>query len=405
MAHRGPPLRYEAVLDEPTEDKELAKIRNLRSQTRQLVQQLWDAARDTETIETLVKPIRQYPPDLVREERASLSTPAGRGRRVDTPDGRVASATLHRQDDGLGMQRSHGRQSQGQARHTAARAAQRNPPSSVTKPPSIQTTNTTQLAPWWARRSPTKRKDATQAGRATPSSLPAHRQTRMAGSRSRSPARSASPNKASRSSQPSPERVRVADIPYEHRESLRRQRREQQVWETLHREDAFFEDIQEYRQLHPDLFFGDPPPRPARMKTSIYRDQPPLQDVEPEVSPPDGYHYAGTFRLNERLFPEHLDHPFKTRDDADVFLLDEKSRQLAAEEPPVKVTIPAKLIERIPKVYKHHRRSSFDPGDSIDIEAHLHKGYVPYLWSGRMLRAGSEHLSLKLELQLQQPRK
>ncbi|RKO83542.1 hypothetical protein BDK51DRAFT_49869 [Blyttiomyces helicus] len=44
---------------------------------------------------------------------------------------------------------------------------------------------------------------------------------------------------------------------------------------------------------------------------------------------------------------------------------------------------------KVPKVYVPHRRKSFDPADSVDIGSfffsfqHLHKGFEPFLWSGR----------------------
>lgn len=44
----------------------------------------------------------------------------------------------------------------------------------------------------------------------------------------------------------------------------------------------------------------------------------------------------GVFRLNERLFPEAFDNPFQSAADADILSFDDKTRDLAADEPPVK---------------------------------------------------------------------
>nr|KAJ3422585.1 hypothetical protein HK105_007417 [Polyrhizophydium stewartii] len=146
-----------------------------------------------------------------------------------------------------------------------------------------------------------------------------------------------------------PLRTRVAPISREHREALVQQQRERDAWHILSREDAFFADLQQFRRLYPDLFSPEIPHR-----TSIY--------------------HNGLFKINDRLFPEHVDHPFKSSEDYDVFLLDEKSRNLAEDEPPVNAA-------------------------HIDLPQFLHKGYRPYLWSSRVLRVGSEHISLKEEVQ------
>lgn len=65
----GPPLRYEALMDDVAADKELLKVRDLRDKTRSLVQNLWDAARDYEAVEDLLEPVKQWPLDLLNDEK------------------------------------------------------------------------------------------------------------------------------------------------------------------------------------------------------------------------------------------------------------------------------------------------------------------------------------------------
>jgi hypothetical protein len=60
MSSVGPPLRYENLLDESVSDEEMTKLREIRAQTRALVQNLWEAARDTEAIEVALSPVKQW---------------------------------------------------------------------------------------------------------------------------------------------------------------------------------------------------------------------------------------------------------------------------------------------------------------------------------------------------------
>ncbi|KAL2917949.1 hypothetical protein HK105_202363 [Polyrhizophydium stewartii] len=339
---QGLPLVYEGLLDEPTHDPELVEIRRLRAKTRHLVLQLWDASRDNESFESLVQPIEQYPEDLVREERE--------GRWTATAPAPAAHAHAHR------------------------------PGSNVT---GLWTHRQQPLVPRAMQRPLSRHSRAQDDRPRTAQSVRSQPRT----SRGTTPARGTARRALS------PERTRVAPISREHREALVQQQRERDAWHILSREDAFFADLQQFRRLYPDLFSPEIPHR-----TSIYR-EPDDEPAQPPVPQEQDYFYNGLFKINDRLFPEHVDHPFKSSEDYDVFLLDEKSRNLAEDEPPVKVSIPISRIEPTRKEYKPHRRSSFDPGDSADIGAFLHKGYRPYLWSSRVLRVGSEHISLKEEVQ------
>ncbi|KAI8811687.1 hypothetical protein BJ742DRAFT_126691 [Cladochytrium replicatum] len=89
------------------------------------------------------------------------------------------------------------------------------------------------------------------------------------------------------------------------------------------------------------------------------------------------YYYSGVFQLNERLFPCRVEHPFVSVSDTQLFDDDrnQEVRKMVSDGPPVKVSIPRHLMEQNVRRYRPHRRKSFDPGDSINIEAHLHSGY------------------------------
>ena len=58
------------VLDYKEMAEELEQLQNLRDQTRHLVKQLWEAARESESHETLLQPIKQYPRDLTQAEQS-----------------------------------------------------------------------------------------------------------------------------------------------------------------------------------------------------------------------------------------------------------------------------------------------------------------------------------------------
>ncbi|ORY51583.1 hypothetical protein BCR33DRAFT_459266 [Rhizoclosmatium globosum] len=122
--------------------------------------------------------------------------------------------------------------------------------------------------------------------------------------------------------------------------------------------------MQQFRALHPDLCTNEvearSPERTAHMYKHYTRDEP-LDDREVDTE----YYMTGFFTINDRLFPERATHtPFMNNEGL-----------LATEEPPVKVSIPLSKLQTQAKVYKAHRRSSFDPTESMNIAAHLHKGY------------------------------
>ncbi|KAI9343624.1 hypothetical protein BDR26DRAFT_1006324 [Obelidium mucronatum] len=150
------------------------------------------------------------------------------------------------------------------------------------------------------------------------------------------------------------------------------------VDEVLSKDDAYYQDMQQFRILHPDLCIneleGKIPERRAHLhplnnrnehirslSRSLSRPSSPIEvhDINPE------YHRTGFFTINDRLFPERAMHsPFMNNNGIS-----------AVDEPPVKVSIPLSKLSTQSKTYKPHRRNSFDPSDSLNIATHLHKGY------------------------------
>ncbi|EGF82791.1 hypothetical protein BATDEDRAFT_22944 [Batrachochytrium dendrobatidis JAM81] len=373
--NENPPLLYEDAFENPPHDTELAKIRLLRSQTRSLVQQLWDAARDIEAVETLAQPIKQYPSDLVRDELASLRLhqesigKANAIRKTTTvfspsPSRNTRSASRL----SIGRERS---------RQLYSRSSNYIPESIPTR------TFGSNSAAFISSTSKNIQKIKESTARSRP----------ISHSKTPSPTKSINPVYK----RPlSPDKVRVLPLSKEDREKMLMQRCNEKADEILQRDDSYFDDISKYRQLYPDLYTRDVPQVSPKFKTSINRS--PIVECKPIPLKDDGYYYSGVFRVNERLFPEKLDHPYKSSTDSNVFMLDKKSKYMASNEPPVKVSIPINRISPTQRHYNHHRRSSYDPADSADISAYLHKGYRPYLWSSRMLRPTKEHASLKEEI-------
>lgn len=61
MNSPGPPLRYEQLFeDSVASDEEMQKIKDLKDKTRFLVQNLWEAARDSDLLEETLSPVKQW---------------------------------------------------------------------------------------------------------------------------------------------------------------------------------------------------------------------------------------------------------------------------------------------------------------------------------------------------------
>ncbi|KAJ3282458.1 hypothetical protein HK104_010879 [Borealophlyctis nickersoniae] len=129
-----------------------------------------------------------------------------------------------------------------------------------------------------------------------------------------------------------------------------------QIRDALEQDEAYYDDLQNFRKLYPDIFFHDD-----------YEKDEETEESDPAAEYDDRYYDMGFFRVNERLFPERARHPFTSQQDAVTFVAGSEVRNLAEDEPPVKVSIPKRAIERTEKVFKPHRRRSFDPSESVDI--------------------------------------
>ncbi|KAI8622304.1 hypothetical protein BC830DRAFT_754730 [Chytriomyces sp. MP71] len=148
---------------------------------------------------------------------------------------------------------------------------------------------------------------------------------------------------------------------------------------ALHHEDDFYDEMQQFRSLHADLFMNEA--EAERNERSQNHQKPRRSEVVQTPSSPEHNHSSsigiddrkldaevytsGFFTINDRLFPERSQHsPFM-----------DMNGLYADDDPPVKVSIPLSKLRTQSKSYKPHRRNSFDPTDSLDISRHLHKGY------------------------------
>lgn len=75
----------------------------------------------------------------------------------------------------------------------------------------------------------------------------------------------------------------------------------------------------------------------------------------------------GAFRINDRLFPEKIEHKFKTNHDRAMFL-NGPNYNLSENEPPVKISIPHSRIHPPEPAPIPHRRVSYEPLDSVKLE-------------------------------------
>ncbi|KAI9202781.1 uncharacterized protein BJ171DRAFT_167032 [Polychytrium aggregatum] len=220
-------------------------------------------------------------------------------------------------------------------------------------------------------------------------------------SRQSSPARPSSPrSKLSRQQGRlgSPPKIHVPPVSPAQILKAANDRQERMFYDTLYRDDQYYDDLQLFRKANKDQFIRDPVPKSIPEVSHVQRVIAETRNQQ-EISAPfdPSVHYAGAFRVNKRLMLERIQFPFNSLEDAELFT-HEELRNLAEDEPPVKVSIPKSLSSKIVKTYRPHRRRSFDPGDAIDIGAFLHKGYESHLRTTQMVkRIGTEGVSLARE--------
>ncbi|XP_689123.2 migration and invasion-inhibitory protein isoform X2 [Danio rerio] len=156
------------------------------------------------------------------------------------------------------------------------------------------------------------------------------------------------------------------------------------------RSEQFFSDLRSFRQVNRDecihsLLSGLP--SVADLASSTL-------DSE-EVRPPaDSHQCTFCYRVNSRLFAVPLD-----AQAACPVCKKPKSEHPHTETEPalIRVSIPRSTLLPAHK-YKAHRRSSFDPSDSLGLPSHCLSG-----WSNPMLTSGSQMISLDLRSSMTKP--
>ncbi|XP_056324322.1 migration and invasion-inhibitory protein [Danio aesculapii] len=156
------------------------------------------------------------------------------------------------------------------------------------------------------------------------------------------------------------------------------------------RSEQFFSDLHSFRQVNRDecihsLLSGLP--SVADLASSTHDSS--------EVRPPaDSHQCTFCYRVNSRLFAVPLD----THGACPVCKKPKSEHPHTETEPAlIRVSIPRSTLLPAHK-YKAHRRSSFDPSDSLALPSHCLSG-----WSNPMLASGSQMISLDLRSSMTKP--
>ncbi|ORX51761.1 hypothetical protein BCR36DRAFT_325233 [Piromyces finnis] len=177
----------------------------------------------------------------------------------------------------------------------------------------------------------------------------------------------------------------------------------------LQKPDTFFEDLQQFREdnekytkSHEGTKFevdheNDnqlPPPENCKdyMKSNHIMEKRYLADDEK---------YFGYYSLNERLFPVHDNkcYLYSMENQKESNIVNNNNchePRNEIDEYPIKISIKKNQFKPIKHVYKHHRRKSYEPSDSISLKSYLHKGYEDVNSTRR--KKESNTLSLNKEL-------
>lgn len=109
--------------------------------------------------------------------------------------------------------------------------------------------------------------------------------------------RAESPTKRSKSPTkraPTPKRVSVKLSEKQKADAVKSTHNER-CWEVLNRDDDYYHDLQNFRKLHPDLTskrvsarFFKTKPRPTKFKSSLRREEQPIDEPDPEIIADDG---------------------------------------------------------------------------------------------------------------------
>ncbi|XP_073682408.1 uncharacterized protein miip [Garra rufa] len=156
------------------------------------------------------------------------------------------------------------------------------------------------------------------------------------------------------------------------------------------RSEQFFSDLRSFRQTNRDdcihsLLSGLPPVADLASST--------LNIEEPQPAA-DTHQCTFCYRINSRLFAVPLD----AQTACPVCKMPKSEHPHTNREPAIiRVSIPRSTLQPAYK-YKAHRRSSFDPSDSLGLPSHCLSG-----WSNPTLNSGSQMNSLDLRSSMAKP--
>ncbi|KAM4740463.1 migration and invasion inhibitory protein isoform 2-T2 [Anableps anableps] len=136
----------------------------------------------------------------------------------------------------------------------------------------------------------------------------------------------------------------------------------------VERSDEFFNDLRMFRSINKGECIH---PRPAGCFEENHLFPPLLTDEDGQEANTDTHQCTFSYRINSRLFPV----PLHSQECCPVCKMHKSSHPHTAAEPAlVRVSIPRNNLLP-PYKYKAHRRSSFDPSDSLGLPSHCLSGW------------------------------
>ncbi|TPX42479.1 hypothetical protein SeLEV6574_g05583 [Synchytrium endobioticum] len=144
---------------------------------------------------------------------------------------------------------------------------------------------------------------------------------------------------------------------------------------ALKHDDQYYEDLKEFRDTFAALFVCDGatiPELPPDLPPSQF---PIVADVDDDsLTLDDRYLYTGFFRVNSRLqpMPSKRPPPLDLEGYKDEVI--SRAKDYLDDDLMVKVSIPSDYVDPSKRIYVAHRRRSFDPADSVNIESFMRRG-------------------------------
>lgn len=136
----------------------------------------------------------------------------------------------------------------------------------------------------------------------------------------------------------------------------------------VERSDEFFNDLRMFRSINKNECIH---PGPAECFEENQLFPPLLKDEEDKEASLDTHQCTFSYRINSRLFPV----PLHSQECCPVCKKHKSSHPHTAAEPAlIRVSIPRKNLLP-PYKYKAHRRSSFDPSNSLGLPSHCLSGW------------------------------